>query len=411
MDFTISLAHFCEIHGPTSIICTQASISTCTSCSPCATPPSDEPNAPFSYNGLYDQPPLKLNSSRLAHLSSPFETPPTSPRSPSHNPYFPSFPTSDSSFAFPRSNSACESEPDVCENCQIVIPKKTSERLPNGAPGSPSKDGRGRNGSPVLRTSHNYAVRRSAACVDMSSSDSSDASDTEQSKSFESADSRSYPSSSPASPLFTSQGMHTHTLSYVSTSQPNSPASYSLLRRTCIRTLSTETLPMGKASGPMFFGDSHAGYTIAYVFRLQDPRSRGAKRTYALIAMAGRDGLRATRAMVKVTEVFESVANWIVSLAEKVLEKESAASVLPQRPATANASSPPLGTSASSMPVFPSPQKERYSSSTASSPTTRNITPVSSFLSAKKVDPDGFPRVSRDVMKAKNLIEIFGQFG
>lgn len=164
---------------------------------------------------------------------------------------------------------------------------------------------------------------------------------------------------------------------------------------------------MGKASGPMFFGDSHAGYTIAYVFRLQDPRSRGAKRTYALIAMAGRDGLRATRAMVKVTEVFESIANWIVSLADKVLEKESA-SVLPQRPATANASSPPLGTSTSSMPSIPSPQKERYSSSTASSPTTRNITPVSSFLSAKKVDPDGFPRVSRDVMKAKNLIEIVG---
>jgi hypothetical protein len=34
---------------------------------------------------------------------------------------------------------------------------------------------------------------------------------------------------------------------------------------------------------------------------------------------------------------------------------------------------------------------------------------VSSFLSAKRVDPDGFPRVSRDVMKAKSLIEIVGQ--
>lgn len=166
---------------------------------------------------------------------------------------------------------------------------------------------------------------------------------------------------------------------------------------------------MGKSSGPMFFGDSHAGYTIAYVFRLQDPRSRGAKRTYALIAMAGRDVLRATRAMVEVTRVFESVANRIVSLAEKVLERESAASQnLSSRPATAIPSTPPFGTSASSIPVFTSPQKERHFSSVASSPTTRNITPVSSFLSAKKVDPDGFPRVSRDVMKAKSLIEIVG---
>jgi hypothetical protein len=58
--------------------------------------------------------------------------------------------------------------------------------------------------------------------------------------------------------------------------------------------------------------------------------------------------------------------------------------------------------------VLTSPQKERYFSSAASSPT-RNITPVSSFLSAKRLDPDGFPRVSRDVMKAKSLIEIVGQ--
>jgi hypothetical protein len=158
----------------------------------------------------------------------------------------------------------------------------------------------------------------------------------------------------------------------------------------------------------MFFGDSHAGYTIAYVFRLQDPRSRGAKRTYALICMAGRDGLRATRAMVKVTETFEFIANWIIYHAEKVLERENAASAVPSRPATAIPTTPPLGTSTSSLPGFPSSQKERHLSSGASSPAMRNITPVSSFLSAKRLDPDGFPRVSRDLMKAKSLIEIVG---
>jgi hypothetical protein len=156
------------------------------------------------------------------------------------------------------------------------------------------------------------------------------------------------------------------------------------------------------------FGDWVAGHTIAYVFRLKDPRSRGAKRTYALIAMAGRDCRRATKAMVKILEMFENIANRIIRLAEGVLERESAASQNLSRPLTAIPTTPPLGTSASSMPPLLSPRHERTFSSVSSSPT-RNITPVSSFLSAKRVDPDGFPRVSRDVMKAKSLIEIVGQ--
>jgi hypothetical protein len=403
MDFTISLAHFCEVHGPTPIICTQASTSPCDSCNPCVTPPSEDPHSAFSYNGLYEQPATLRLATRLPRLNSPFESPPTSPRSPTHNPYFPSYPSSDSSFGGRRPSTTLDSDPDVCDNCQMTVPKKYSERLPNGAPGSPSKDGRGRNGSPVLRTSQNYPVRRPLSRDDVSSTDSSDMSDTEQSKSYESAD------SVPPSPMFASRSMHTHTLTYISTSQPQQPATFSLLRRTCIRTLSTEVLPLSKPSGPIMFGDSVAGYTIAYVFRLQDPRSRGAKRTYALIAMAGRDCRRATKAMVKITEVFEGIANRIVALADRVLERESAASQSFSRPTTAIPTTPLFGTSASSMPpLLTSPRQERFFSSTASSPT-RNITPVSSFLSAKKVDPDGFPRVSRDVMKAKSLIEIVGQ--
>lgn len=411
MDFTISLAHFCETHGPTSIICTQASTSPCGSCNPCVTPPSEEPHSAYSCSGLYEQPTtLKLNA-RLPQLTSPFESPPNSPRSPTHNPYFPSFPSSSgSSFGGRRSSSTIDSESDACENCQMVVPQKYSDKIPNGAPGSPTKDGRGRNGSPVLRSSQNYPVRRPVSRDDLSSTDSSDVSDTEQSTSYQSGASSSFPDSIPPSPMLVSRGIHTHTLNYISTSQPQSPSTYSLLRRTCIRTLSTEVLPLSKPSGPIMFGDSVAGYTIAYVFRLQDPRSRGAKRTYAFIAMAGRDYRRATKAMVKIIEAFEGIANRIIALADRVLERESAASQNLSRPTTAIAgNTPPLGSSASSMPPnFSSPHKER-TFSTTSTPNFRNITPVSSFLSAKKVDPDGFPRVSRDVMKAKSLVEIVGQ--
>ncbi|KAF1828691.1 hypothetical protein BDW02DRAFT_210195 [Decorospora gaudefroyi] len=412
MDFTISLAHFCEVHGPTPIICTQASTSPCDSCNPCVTPPSEEPHSAYSYDGLYDQPTtLKLNA-RLPPVASPFDSPPTSPRSPTHNPYFPSFPSSSaSSFGGRRPSSTVDSDSDACENCSMVVPQQYSDKIPNGAPGSPSKNRRGRNGSPVLRSSQNYPVRRPVSRDDFSSTDSSDVSDTEQSTSFQSGASSSYPDSVPASPMLASRGIHSHTLNYISTSQPQSPSTYSRMRRTCMRTLSTEVLPLGKPSGSMMFGDSCAGYTIAYVFRLQDPRSRGAKRTYALIAMAGRDGRRATKAMVKITEAFQNIANRIVARAEKVLERESAVPQTLSRPTTAiSSATPPLGTSASSMPPqFMSPTKDRSFSSVSSSPNLRSITPVSSFLSAKKVDPDGFPRGSRDVMKAKSLVEIVGQ--
>lgn len=416
MDFIVSLAHFCEIHGPTSILCTQISPNPCVTCHhPCVTPPSDEPpRSAFSYNGLYDSPSVRL-SDRLPQLSSPFETPPTSPRSPSssHNPYFPSYPN-DTDFCR-RFSGSFDSDNDACENCSFLVPKKVSERLPNGAPGSPSKDGRGRNGSPVLRTSQAIVARGNVVQHD-ECSNSPDSSDEEQSKSSiaTSKSVSSLPGSTPSSPLYMSQNTHTHTLTYLTTRQPTLPSQFSLLRRSCIRTLSCEMLPCGKPSGPLYFGDPVAGYTIAYIFRLQDPRARGQKRTYALIALGGRDSWRVSKAMVKVTEVFETIANQIVAMADNVLARESASSICNQntslsRPSTATPTTPPLSTSASSMPVFVSPQKEKSMSSTAISPVTRNITPVSSFLSAKKVDPDGYPRVSREVMRAKGLAEIVGK--
>ncbi|KAF2803701.1 uncharacterized protein BDZ99DRAFT_160714 [Mytilinidion resinicola] len=416
MDFTISLAHFCEVHGPTPILCTQISPpDPCQTCHhPCVTPPSDEPpRSAHPYNALYDNGHGSL-ASRLPQLSSPFETPPTSPTSPRsrHNPYFPSV-ASGTDFTR-RYSGSVEDENDSCANCTFLVPKNVSQRLPDGAPGSPSKDGRGKSSSPVLRTNQPVLARGPATPQSDEYNSSPESSDAEQSKSS-TASRSSLPNSSPSSPMYMPRNTHTHTLTYLTTHQPTSPSTFSLLRRSCIRTLSCEMLPCGKPSGPLYFGDPIVGYTIAYIFRLPDPRARGQKRTYALIALGGRDSWRVGKAMVKVTAVFESIANRIIAMADKVLERESAASPFNQplaftRPSTAVATTPPLlSTSAQSMPAFPSPQKEKLSFSTASSPATRNITPVSSFLSAKKVDPDGYPRVSRDVMRAKSLAEIVGR--
>jgi hypothetical protein len=50
-----------------------------------------------------------------------------------------------------------------------------------------------------------------------------------------------------------------------------------------------------------------------------------------------------------------------------------------------------------------------HSVSTSTSSTRSQLSDTSSFLSAKRIDPDGYPRVSRDVMRAKGLAEIVGR--
>ena len=78
-----------------------------------------------------------------------------------------------------------------------------------------------------------------------------------------------------------------------------------------------------------------------------------------------------------------------------------------------------LSSSAPVDPVTPtpaSPQGWNRAKSSANSPVTtpvsnnqRVISDVSSFLAAKKVDPDGYPRFSKDLMRAKGLAEIVGK--
>jgi Vesicle coat protein involved in Golgi to plasma membrane transport len=415
----ISLAHFCEVHGPTSILCTQLSPVSCSTCYPISTPPSEDTSKNSSFSsGFWEPTSPGLNSSTAPLLYSPFESPPTSPRSPtgSFNPYF-SGAASDRD-GFGRLSIGSEQDYDACDNCTFLVPKGVSERLPDGAPGSPTKDGKGRHGCPVLRTTQAVLAQGSPAHSDDDEDEDEghSAKGTPFTKNGSSPDPldpspTSTTQSGGSSPLYIPRHAHTHLLQYVTTRQPASPAAYSLLRRSCIRTLSCENLPRGSPSGPLLFGDPIAGYTIAYVFRLPDPRARGRRRTYALIALGGRDSWRVSTAMVQITKVFESIAGQIVAMADSVLERESGiTSQVNSRPSSTGMATPPLSASAptaAEKDLMP-PEKQR-SKSTATSPVSRNISDVSSFLSAKKVDPDGYPRVSREVMRAKGLAEIVGK--
>jgi hypothetical protein len=450
----ISLAHFCELHGPTSILCTQLNPVSCPTCFPCPTlppPPAEDLTRNSSISSLFwESPGTPVYHTTAPLLYSPFDSPPTSPHSSnsSYNPYFGEYlPSASSRSSFGRPSFSSDYDFESCDSCSYLVPQGVSDRLPDGAPGSPTKDGKGRHGTPVLRTTQPITAYGPAEYEDEEDEEEEEeqhpdhdhdhdhedeTTDTyfHERNSLDMADPLSHASSSPDSVVNSARSSassflpqtHTHTLTYVTTRQPTSPVSYSLLRRSCIRTLSCETLPRSAPNGPLYFGDPVAGYTIAYVFRLKDPSARGRRRTYALIAMGGRDSWRVSTAYVAVTRFFERIAQEIVAMADRVLEKEAAS-----RPsASSGIETPPLSTSLpmpSSAESSTSPEKTkdgRTTKSAATSPTsatrsTRNaeqmssrLSDVSSFLSAKRVDTEGFPRVSRDVTQAKALSEIVG---
>ncbi|KAK5005468.1 hypothetical protein LTR28_007685 [Elasticomyces elasticus] len=355
MDIIVSLAHFCEIHGPTSILCTQVLPLSCDTCNPddLSSPSSHRhhrPSLSVSPEKAQWLPSVSKPTTRLSPLNSPFETPPTSPHisKTAENPYFPSF---SSRASYHRYSGSFEAEGESCASCTFEVPKEFGDKLPEGAPGSPKRDGRGRNGSPVLRSKESVLAWGG---LNDDSSDEEDYSndcfgppdgmsdsDTERTTRPGSINivrknaTRAYSIHSSASTYSSHsafsappEATHSHSLTFLTTRTPPDPRAYSTLRRSCIATLSTESLPRGLSSGPLTFGNASSGCTTAYVFRVPDPRARGHRRTYALLALS-------------------KGGSW------KVARRRC-------------------------------------------------------FLSAKTVDPDGYPRVTQQAAKAKSLSEIVG---
>ncbi|MCJ1256757.1 hypothetical protein MMC24_004581 [Lignoscripta atroalba] len=243
---------------------------------------------------------------------------------------------------------------DECASCSISLPDDTSSKLPAGAPGSPRKDGTSRNGSPLLRSKE--AIH---AC-------GNEVLDYEN-------DHVRLDSNPPAS--FESHGSapscHTHTLTYISTAAPADSNTFSMLRRATIRTLSGEQLPRGQTLGPLWFGDSLTGYTIGYKFRLADAHARGRQRYYAMIALVGSDARRAFEAGAYIWAFFEQIAVHIIQTAERVARRNTVA-----------------GDNVAEK---------------------REFTPISSFLTGRTVDPDGFPRrIGAANVRASGLAELVG---
>lgn len=327
------------MHGPTSILCSQVLPFACTQCYPDADHiPDTTSNSPQSKSSdtTSDLPDSK------------------SPKIEDH-PYFlrpqPASPEE-------RANRAA-TDGDTCASCSLSLPQDVSKQLPSGPAGRKGSLSNG--SSPVLR---------SREVVYSCGNSHSDADDDTPDPHLHASPPDSLHSSSVAS----DSSCHTHLLTYLSLRGPPNPADYALLRRSSIRTLSCELLPRGLSAGPLCFGDSVAGYTIAYVFRLPDPMARGKRRSYALVALAGKDAGRAFRACPIIWRAFGRIASSIVSAAERFQEEE---------------------------------KRREEQNSPGSRPGGRQYTPVSSFLTGRAMDPTGQPRRLGPI-RARNLAEIVG---
>jgi hypothetical protein len=288
-----------------------------------------------------------------------------------------------------------------CENCALTLPKKTKEGI------ATSKMD---NSGPILRT-RKVCGRISVSAEQPSppKSDSSNSSDSENASTSKPTHRRPRSrtliraGTSSSNSSFNSTISHDHFLDYTSTHEPLAPTSFSIIRQSCLRTLSCETLPPSStqftssptspfmnnpfstgpssastSGGPIFFGDPLAGYTTAYIFRIPDPNARGRRRVYALMALSTHRERAAMQTFSYLSTAFRDLAAWIQSLAEAELERAE---------------------SANSPRLSGSDDRNGSSSSTHS-------TPTSAFLSGRKWGPDGkFAGMS---LKARGLAEIVG---
>ncbi|TPX18205.1 uncharacterized protein E0L32_002714 [Thyridium curvatum] len=465
-NMQLCLAHYCDVHGPTPLMVTEGLPVPCSACydpdSPSISFDGDRPqtavpsaqataaitdvlkkmdlgglhrssSSPVSEQEAQTHRAALLRSTQLAHApASAVETPPVSPRR-STDQERPLPPRRDSSFRKTYDDYVTK-RANPCDNCAMTLPRRqeTSATGPRKGKSIPGGDSR----NPTLRTRAPCARVFGSASGDESppSSQTASSSDTDgddnpkaatyahrRSTTVTSSTSRSSGSSTPQ------YNSHTHYLDYTSTHEPMVANSFSIVRASCLRTLSFEMLPRnaGAASGsanatpvaspqtpsfvtthsagaaasggPIFFGDPAAGYTTAYIFRIPDIHARGHKRVYAFLALSTQRERLAMKTFGFVAAAFHDLAVWIQQLAEAEADRALNESSATSSPVVAN---PNYGPS----PFSPVPPQTPQGSS--------NNSGGSSFLAAaggglSRRMGTGFG-VSGNPLKARGLAEIVG---
>ncbi|ROW09864.1 hypothetical protein VPNG_06321 [Cytospora leucostoma] len=370
----LCLAHYCDVHGPTPLMVTEGLPVPCSACyddafsansdrphSSVSTPsPTDHSSVAItealnrlkvdgkrSRSSDQDGPTNRTTPRRPAQLSSTsmaaIDTPPASPRYPTDPSHTGGIHARRESNYRRTYDETVTKRAGPCENCALTLPKRQESQSSGG----------GTDAGPTLRTRAPYArVYGNGVLGDASPTNSTStiSDDDEQPRrpnhrrtgTLTSTTSRSSASSS------SNTTSHTHYLDYTSTHEPVVPSSFSVVRASCIRTLSFETLPRGMATnagsppiaspsapgfvtthssgasasgGPIFFGDPGAGYTTAYIFRIPDIHARGHKRVYAFLALSSHRERLAMKAFTFISNAFRELAAWIQGLAEAEAER------------------------------------------------------------------------------------------
>ena len=343
-----------------------------------------------------------LPNSRSQGPAPVVETPPESPRMiASQNPQTTHNPCRDSSYRKTYDDND-KKRAIPCENCALTLPRKIKDGLPSNTNGRIVSRG------PILRTRKPY--ERVAIPIEASPPKSSNSSESAESDNAMPSNPKRHSRRisrelnrvriSPSNESFNSAIAHTHDLDYTSTHEPLTPTSFSIIRQSCLRTLSCETLPpntnhamtssptspfvnspfssgasnsASTSGGPIFFGDPQAGYTTAYIFRIPDPTARGRRRVYALMALSTHHERVSMQTFSFVSSAFRDLAAWIQGLAEQEIERSE------------NSNSLQSGDDKS---------------------VSSHSTPRSSFLSGRSRGPDGkFAGMS---LRARGLAELVG---
>jgi hypothetical protein len=443
MTYILCLAHYCDTHGPTPLMVTEGIPAACSVCfdenqlsvSSRRRPSAAAESSATVTEALRDMTLSRTMSDSAAdlHLQSTSRRPALTRAHPSAAATSPVPPTLDTppesprpTFQQPRRDSSYRRTYDEtvtkkqgpCDNCAMTLPRRQPGVTNKGA------DSQSQDRSPTLRTrAPAERVYGQAGQASPPTSQSSSDTDGEHDDSRRTRNKRvEMPmnsrdrSASSTSTLSDRPPHHIHYVDYTSTHEPVLPNSFSLLRASCLRALSFETLPRAPTTsspatsplgpgppsfvttqsagsavsgGSIFFGDSLAGYTTAYIFRIPDVHARGHKRVYAFIALSTHKERLAMRTFAVISAAFRDLANWIQQLVEAEAER--------------SATSSPVGTSLQGNAAYPKPQPSAFDAGAAERG-------GSSFLTGGS----GFTRrmgggMGASAPKARGLAELAGQ--
>ncbi|KAI6083454.1 vesicle coat protein [Hypoxylon rubiginosum] len=413
MTSILCLAHYCDVHGPTPLMVTEGLPVPCRQCCDddaemlrpqtsaaatnasqatvadalrkmtlgaprsSSTPVSDQDAQAHRASLLRTAktgpgstaPPVTAASPTTA---SAIQTPPQSPRNAPE-----SFPESSGKAGLRRDSSFRRTYDDYvtkranpCQNCALTLPKRQDPKNAKNESTATASGSKPDLHGPTLRTRAPYArvyggngefsppeSNPQSSCV-------SDAEDDTLPGGGNRSNAHRRPTTSTSRSSISSRSsvtQHTHYLDYTSTHEPVAPTTYSVVRSSCLRTLSFETLPRRPESaqsnqslsspgippsfqssisrgpgfittvpnpqsvangGPILFGDREGGYTTAYIFRIPDVHARGRMRVYAFLALSTHRERLAMKTFSFLSAAFRDLANWIQELAEAEAERE-----------------------------------------------------------------------------------------